>query len=81
MYNFFEAKKGVDNAETIKKSYPKAIQTKFSCLIKDILENPRNKVAIGNPEQLKHTDIEKWNCPKRTTQDYPLAIFIGLPEG
>ena len=23
--------------------------------------NPRSKIAIGNPEQLKHTEIEKWS--------------------
>ena len=61
MYNYIEAQKAIDNADTIQKSYPKGIQNKLLRIIKDILINPCSKVAIGNPEQLKHTDTEKWS--------------------
>ena len=61
MYKYIEAQKAIDNADTIQKSYPKGIQNKLLRIIKDILTNPRSKVAIGSPEQLKHTDTEKWS--------------------
>jgi Txe/YoeB family toxin of Txe-Axe toxin-antitoxin module len=61
MYSHIELEKALSNKKTILKSYPKGVQNKLLRLINDILTTPRNKVAIGKPEELKHTDIEKWS--------------------
>ena len=39
----------------ILKSHPKAKQSKLLYLVSDILKEPRNIDATGNPEQLKYT--------------------------
>ena len=61
MYNHIELNKALSNKTSILKSYPKSIQNKLFRLVNDILENPRNKVAIGKPEELKYTETEKWS--------------------
>ena len=61
LYNDFETDKALLDKDIIFKSYPKGIQNKFLRLIKDILTGPRTKIAIGKPEQMKHTDVEKWS--------------------
>jgi len=61
MYKSFESDDALADRKTIFKSYPKGVQNKLLRIIKDILEKPRNKKAIGKPEELKHTDIEKWS--------------------
>ena len=61
MYNYIELEKALSNKTSILKSYPKSIQNKLFRLVNDILENPRNKVAIGKPEELKYTETEKWS--------------------
>ena len=61
MFNSFELDQSYCDREVILKSYPKGIQKKLFRINKDILINPRNKVAIGKPEELKYTDVEKWS--------------------
>ena len=61
MYRYIELDKALSNKKTIQKSYPKGVQNKLFRLVNDILTNSRNKVAIGKPEELKYTDIEKWS--------------------
>ena len=61
MFNSFELDKSFFDKEVILRSYPKSIQNKLIKLINDILKNPRNKIAIGKPEELKYTDVEKWS--------------------
>jgi len=61
MYKSFESDRAVADKSVILKSYPKGIQSKLFRLVKDILTNPRNKFAVGKPEELKHTDIERWS--------------------
>ena len=61
MYNYIELDKALSNKTSILKSFPKGIQAKLFRLVNDILSNPRNKVAIGKPEELKYTDVEKWS--------------------
>jgi Txe/YoeB family toxin of Txe-Axe toxin-antitoxin module len=59
------------------KSYPKGIQSKLHYLVTDIMEDPRNLDAIGNPEQLKHTEIEMWSR-ELTKKD---RIVYGIEPG
>ena len=61
LYKDFETDKALLDKDIIFKSYPKGTRSKFLRIIRDILTDPRNKIAIGNPEQLKYTDIEKWS--------------------
>jgi len=61
MYRHIELEKALNNKKTILKSYPKGVQNKLLRLVTDILTNPRNKIAIGKPEELKHADTEKWS--------------------
>jgi len=61
MFNYFENDDALSDKSIILKSYPKGIQNKLFRLVNDILSNPRNKFAIGKPEEMKHTDIEKWS--------------------
>jgi len=61
MYSYIELDKALSNKKTIQKSYPKGVKNKLFRLVNDILTNPRNKFAIGKPEELKYTDIEKWS--------------------
>ena len=45
----------------ILKSHPKATQSKLHYFVSDILKEPRNLDAIGNPEQIKYTTVEMWS--------------------
>jgi len=56
-----ETKEARNNRKIILKSYPKSVQSKLKYLVEEILEDPRNIDTIGNPEELKHTDIEVWS--------------------
>jgi len=60
MYKYIEVKEAIKDKRNVK-SYPKATQNKLLHLVNDILEAPRNVEAIGNPEQLKHTEMEIWS--------------------
>ena len=58
---YTEKKTAIKERLLIRKSYPKAIQSKLEYLVNDILENPREKDTIGNPEELKHSELEVWS--------------------
>jgi toxin YoeB len=60
MYRYIENKEALNDKKIIK-SYPQGIQSKLHYLVTDILENPRNFDATGNPEQLRHKEIETWS--------------------
>ena len=57
----YETPNAKKDKKLILKSYPKNAQSKLLYLVKDILDDPRNKNTIGNPEQLKHYDKEVWS--------------------
>ena len=61
----------------ILKSYPKSTQSKLLYFVNDILEDPRNLDAVGNPEKLKHTEIEMWSR-ELTKKD---RIVYGIEPG
>ena len=61
MYRYIELDKALSNKKTIQQSFPKGVQSKLFRLVNDILTNPRNKFAVGKPEELKYTDTEKWS--------------------
>ena len=56
-----ETKDAKKDKALILKSYPKNVQAKLKYLFDDILDAPRDKNAIGNPEELKHYDTEMWS--------------------
>jgi len=58
---YVETKEAIKQKNLIHKSFPKSVQSKLEYLVDDILNNPREKETIGNPEELKHTDIETWS--------------------
>ena len=58
---YSEKKTAIEDRLLIRKSYPKATQSKLLYITKDILENPRNKDTIGSPEQLKYGEKEMWS--------------------
>jgi len=58
---YIETKYAIKHRNLIFKSSPKSVQSKLKYLVEDILEDPRSKETIGNPEELKHTDIEMWS--------------------
>jgi len=74
---YSEKKTAITDRLLIRKSYPKSTQSKLLCLIKDIIENPRNKITIGNPEELKHTERELWSR-ELTKKD---RIVYGIEKG
>jgi len=61
MYKYVEMREALKDKQMILKSLPKAIQSKLLYIITDILEEPRSSDAIGNPERLKHTELEMWS--------------------
>ena len=61
MYSSFELDKAFRNRAVILKSYPKSVRIKLFRLIENILIDPRNKVSVGKPEELKHTEVETWS--------------------
>ena len=56
---------------------PQSVKDKFKYLLIDILDNPRNLNTIGNPEQLKHSEIEIWSR-ELTKKD---RIVYGIETG
>jgi len=58
---YSEKKTAVEDRLLIRKSYPKGTQSKLHDLVIDILAEPRNLDAIGNPEQLKYAKKEMWS--------------------
>ena len=61
----------------IEKSYSKATQSKLFKLVADILKNPRDKKAIGYPEELKYREKEMWSR-ELTKKD---RIVYGIEPG
>jgi len=55
----------------------KSVKDKFKYLLVDILEEPRNQNAIGNPERLKHAKVEIWSR-ELTKKD---RIVYGVEKG
>jgi Txe/YoeB family toxin of Txe-Axe toxin-antitoxin module len=74
---YSEKKTAVEDRLLIRKSFPKATQSKLSYLIGDILDSPRNLNTVGNPEQLKHTEKEMWSR-ELTKKD---RIVFGIEPG
>ena len=74
---YSEKKTAIKERLLIRKSYSKATQSKLLELVKDILKDPRNKDAIGNPEELKHTEKEIWSR-ELTKKD---RIVYGIEPG
>ena len=58
---YSEKKTAIEDRLLIRKSYPKATQAKLIYLTNDILDNPRNKNTVGNPEELKYKEKEMWS--------------------
>jgi Txe/YoeB family toxin of Txe-Axe toxin-antitoxin module len=77
MYKFTEMKETLKDKKNIIKSLPNATQRKLLYLVNDILDEPRNFDAIGNPEQLKHTEKEMWSH-ELTKKD---RIVYGIEPG
>jgi len=73
----YETKNARKDKMLILKSYPKAAQSKLFYLVNDILEEPRNFNAVGNPEKLKHTEVEMWSR-ELTQKD---RIVYGIEQG
>jgi len=61
----------------ILKSYPKLIQSKLAYFVCEIIDNPRDKKALGSPEQLKHSEKELWSR-ELTAKD---RIVYGIEPG
>ena len=61
----------------IRQSFPKGTQKKLFKLVSDILKNPRNKKAVGNPEELKYKEKEMWSR-ELTKKD---RIVYGIEPG
>jgi len=61
MYKYIETKSAINDKKLILKSYPKAVQSKLHYFISEILDTPRNLNTVGNPEELKHTEVETWS--------------------
>ena len=59
-YKYIESKRSLKDKQLLK-SCSKNLQDKLLYLVKDILDNPRNKNTIGKPERLKHCDKEIWS--------------------
>ena len=76
MYKFVETKHAFKDWEKIQ-SMPKSVKEKLKYFWVDILENPRNKDTVGNPEQLKHKEVETWSR-ELTKKD---RIVYGIEQG
>ena len=74
-YKYIESKKSIRDKQLLK-SHPKNVQSKLLYLVKDILDNPRNKNTIGKPEQLKYYDKEVWS--RELTQKDRIVYGIEL---
>ena len=76
MYKFKETKQALSDWEKIR-SMTKSTKAKWKYLFQDILDAPREKNTVGNPEELKHTDIEMWSR-ELTKKD---RIVYGIEPG
>ena len=74
---YVEMREALKDKKHIFKSYPDSIQSKLEYFVKDILNNPRNLNTVGNPEQLKHTEVEMWSR-ELTRKD---RIVYGIEQG
>ena len=74
---YSEKKTAIKDRELIRQSYTKATQSKLSKLVADILKNPRDKNAIGYPEELKYREQEMWSR-ELTKKD---RIVYGIEPG
>ena len=61
----------------ILKSMPKSVQERLKYLIGDIILAPRDKNALGSPEELKHYNEEVWSR-ELTKKD---RIVYGIESG
>jgi len=73
----YETKNARKDKMLILKSYPKVIQSKLLYFVDDIRDNPRNKETVGNPEELKHKEVETWSR-ELTKKD---RIVYGIEPG
>jgi len=76
MYKHKETKQALKDWERMK-SMPKATKEKFKYFVVEILYNPRDKNALGSPEQLKHSEKELWSR-ELTKKD---RIVYGIESG
>ena len=77
MWAYSEKKTAIKDRQTVRKSLSKSVQSKLLYFINDILENPREKNAIGSPEELKHKEVETWSR-ELTKKD---RIVYGIEPG
>ena len=76
MYKFKETKKALDDWKKLR-SMPNSTKGRWKYMIGDIVSAPRDKNAIGSPEELKYTDIEMWSR-ELTKKD---RIVYGIESG
>jgi len=76
MYKYKETKRAIKDWNNIK-SMPKAIKDKFKYFIIDILDNPRDRNAVGEPEKLRYCEKELWSR-ELTKKD---RIVYGIENG
>jgi toxin YoeB len=72
-----EKKSAKKEKALISKSMPKSVQGRLKYLIGDIILDPRDKNALGNPEELKHYNEEVWSR-ELTKKD---RIVYGIESG
>ena len=72
-----ETKNAKNDKRLILKSFPKSTQAKLRYLVEDIMYNPRDKNTLGNPEELKHKEVETWSR-ELTRKD---RIVYGIEPG
>ena len=76
MYEFKETKQALKDWQKIQ-SMPKSTKERWKEILKDILNSPRDKEAIGNPEELKYNEKELWSR-ELTKKD---RIVYGIEPG
>jgi len=76
-YKYIELKKSLKDKDLIFKSFPKNVQDKLRYFVCEIIDHPRDKNALGSPEQLKHSEIELWSR-ELTKKD---RIVYGIENG
>jgi len=74
---YSEKKTAIKDRLLIRKSYPKATQSKLEYFVKDILDDPRNLNTVGNPEELKYKAFPTFSR-ELTTKD---RIVYGIEPG
>ena len=72
-----ETKNAKNDKRLILKSFPKSTQAKLRYLVEDIMYDPRDKNTLGNPEELKHKEVETWSR-ELTKKD---RIVYGIEPG